>query len=102
MRALYLEKARLLARGLLESLEVVASIRQRLIDGDLPPEVECMLWTLAYGEPVDSHVTRTVSRRPTLTLARRISDDERQERISAAALRDDVEKVTALQEDIGP
>lgn len=97
MRDMSLEKARLLARGLLESSEVVASIRQRLIDGDLPPEVECALWRLAYDEPADRW-TRTVSRRPMLAFTAPISPDERQARISAAALRGDVAGVKALQE----
>jgi hypothetical protein len=44
-----LEKARTMARALLEDPAVRVSIQQRLIDGDLPEQVEVLLWELAFG-----------------------------------------------------
>jgi hypothetical protein len=43
--------ARELAAKLLSSPEYQASLRQRLVDGDVPEEIECLLWEIAYGPP---------------------------------------------------
>lgn len=76
--------------------------RQSLIDrakaGTLPPDVEELIWSIAdLRVPLDRPVP---SRPPKPTLAfqaPRISDDERQERLSAAVLCGDVEAVVGFQ-----
>lgn len=76
--------------------------RQSLIDrargGTLPPDVEELIWSIAdLRVPLDRPPSPR-PRKPTLAFqAPRISEDERQARIAAAALDGGVDAVAALQ-----
>lgn len=108
MMTMHARKAQLLARGLLESPEVVASVRRRLIEGTLPEEIELLLWELAYppaGRPPGPASPTSRHTRPTLAFTAPLSADEVDARKHAAAFDGDVAHVatlTAYQEERQP
>lgn len=56
-------EVRIAARALVEDPEYRENLRSRLVAGELPPPVECMLWHYAYGKPKET-VAVEVTRGP--------------------------------------
>ena len=98
-----MRKAQVLARALLESPDVVTSVKQRLMSGTLPEEIELLLWDLAYpparrspGSSPSVASLEATKRRPTLAFPAPLSADELDARLQAAALDGDVAAVATL------
>lgn len=56
-------EVREVAQRLVEDEKYQAKLRERLLEGTLPPAVETLLWHYSYGRPVD-RVALSVTERP--------------------------------------